>query len=332
MTQRFTNNARSRLVGTFNVGATSLTIESPTADLFPVANTSDWVAPGDWFKATLESASGVVEIIHVGLRNNGSGVLSNIKRGQDGTAEVNWPAGSVIGLRITAADVEKALAGEFPSTLVHGHSQTRTVNVLEKMTHNGVEVRPVPVRGIVMFAGTIAEINAGWQLCDGTNGTPDLRDRFIIGARLDASLEARTELTGTPTKTGGSKDAIAVAHTHGINILSGNENNWHTHTITVNHQSLSGHVYYGESGPITADGIARMLNSTTNFGGGGGYSGGRTLNIDASHAHGASAGFNSTVHQHSVVGSTASAGADGTNKNLPPYYALAFIMCMPYAP
>jgi len=32
-----------------------------------------------------------------------------------------------------------------------------------------------------MWSGDLAAIPAGWQLCDGNNGTPDLRDRFIIG-------------------------------------------------------------------------------------------------------------------------------------------------------
>lgn len=40
----------------------------------------------------------------------------------------------------------------------------------------------VPNGFIGMWAGTIATIPSGWALCDGTNGTPDLRSRFIIGA------------------------------------------------------------------------------------------------------------------------------------------------------
>lgn len=53
----------------------------------------------------------------------------------------------------------------------------------------------VPVGGIIMWSGAIANIPAGWALCNGTNGTPDLRSRFVIGA----------DSTGTYTKgaTGG---------------------------------------------------------------------------------------------------------------------------------
>lgn len=39
-----------------------------------------------------------------------------------------------------------------------------------------------PAGAVVAYSGTIASIPAGWSLCDGTNGTPDLRDRMVIGA------------------------------------------------------------------------------------------------------------------------------------------------------
>lgn len=35
---------------------------------------------------------------------------------------------------------------------------------------------------ICLWPGAIADIPAGWALCDGNNGTPDLRDCFVIGA------------------------------------------------------------------------------------------------------------------------------------------------------
>lgn len=56
---------------------------------------------------------------------------------------------------------------------------------------------------IALWSGSIVTIPTGWQLCDGTNGTPDLRDRFIIGA---GPIKA-------PGTTGG-----AEAHTHIVDI------------------------------------------------------------------------------------------------------------------
>jgi hypothetical protein len=40
----------------------------------------------------------------------------------------------------------------------------------------------VPVGGIILWSGSIVSIPTHWQICDGTNGTPDLRDRFVVGA------------------------------------------------------------------------------------------------------------------------------------------------------
>ncbi len=40
----------------------------------------------------------------------------------------------------------------------------------------------VPIGGIISWSGSIADIPSNYNLCDGSNGTPDLRDKFIIGA------------------------------------------------------------------------------------------------------------------------------------------------------
>ena len=42
----------------------------------------------------------------------------------------------------------------------------------------------LPAGGIAEWSGAIVDIPADWALCDGTQGTPDLRDKFIIGAGL----------------------------------------------------------------------------------------------------------------------------------------------------
>ena len=40
----------------------------------------------------------------------------------------------------------------------------------------------VPIGGIINWSGAANDLPAGYQLCDGSNGTPDLRDQFIRGA------------------------------------------------------------------------------------------------------------------------------------------------------
>lgn len=64
---------------------------------------------------------------------------------------------------------------------------------------------------IAMWKGSVATIPSGWHLCDGTEGTPDLTNRFIVCADADVSGVAKTTLTGSATQSGNSNVA---AHTH----------------------------------------------------------------------------------------------------------------------
>lgn len=75
------------------------------------------------------------------------------------------------------------------------------------------------IGAIVIWSGSTLDIPSSWQLCDGTNGTPDLRNRFIIGAGDLYNVGA----------TGGSANAIIPSHTHtnSMNSVS------HTHTHLV---------------------------------------------------------------------------------------------------
>jgi hypothetical protein len=56
----------------------------------------------------------------------------------------------------------------------------------------------VPTGGIIMWSGSIANIPSGFSLCDGTNGTPDLTDRFVVGA---GGSEAVGDTGGTDTQS-----------------------------------------------------------------------------------------------------------------------------------
>jgi microcystin-dependent protein len=142
-----------------------------------------------------------------------------------------------------------------------------------------------------MWSGTIATIPSGWVLCNGSSGTPDLRDRFIIGASQDDAGAAKTNVTGSLTQSGGSKDAIVVSHTH--TATSTVTDPGHTHGLDFNAN-------------LGYDGGGGAPNTT--FGG----------NVNRQTA--------SNTTSITVATSVASAGSSGTNANLPPYYALAFIM------
>jgi hypothetical protein len=152
-------------------------------------------------------------------------------------------------------------------------------------------VYAVPSGGIIMWSGSVASIPVGWLLCNGASGTPDLRDRFLIGA-------GSTYGVGT---SGGSANAIVVSHSHSITSqTTGNQSADHVHADGTGGAFLS----YG-TGPEqgwTAGGVFSAINASANT------------------------AVNSVDHTHSLTGNTDSAGGSGTNANLPPYYALAFIM------
>lgn len=140
-------------------------------------------------------------------------------------------------------------------------------------------VRDIIPTGIIsMWSGSIASIPSGWLICDGTSGTPDLRDRFVVGAGSTYAVAA----------TGGSADAVVVTHTH-------------TATVTD-----PGHLH-GFSSSVVAN------PASTAISGSGAFVGGTSLSGTASQVTGISV-------------TNANAGTSGTNANLPPYYALAYIM------
>ena len=62
----------------------------------------------------------------------------------------------------------------------------------------------IPSGIIVMWHGSIASIPSGWVLCNGSNGTPDLRNQFIVGANADVSGNAESTISGSAAQSGGS--------------------------------------------------------------------------------------------------------------------------------
>lgn len=130
---------------------------------------------------------------------------------------------------------------------------------------------------IMLWSGSSASIPSGWLLCDGTNSTPDLRNRFVVGAGSTYAVGA----------TGGSADAIVVSHTHTATVTDPG----HTHTVSDD----NGTHLSGQDVPVRAANLGTITKTTSSS----------TTGISVS---------NSTT------------GSSGTNANLPPYYALCYIM------
>jgi hypothetical protein len=147
---------------------------------------------------------------------------------------------------------------------------------------------------IMMWSGTIATIPTGWVLCNGSNSTPDLRNRFVIGAHSDTAGVAYTTVTGSNTTSGGSKDAIVVSHTH--TATSTVTDPGHNHTLT-------GRQHAGADGSLNEFGDSVAPENYSN-----------------------NTSIQTATTGITVATTNASTGSSGTNANLPPYYALAFIM------
>jgi hypothetical protein len=160
----------------------------------------------------------------------------------------------------------------------------------------------VPSGCILIWSGATGSIPTGFVICDGTNGTPDLRDKFVIGAGLSYSVG----------QTGGSADAIVVTHNHTATSSVTDPGHTHSNVLTDNgHQHQNPNLY----GPVGAE----------HYGSG---SGDFAYNITETSLNttGISVSINSATTGISVSTTTQNAGQTGTNANLPPYYALAFIM------
>ena len=95
---------------------------------------------------------------------------------------------------------------------------------------------------ILLWSGAIGSIPSGFYLCNGANGTPDLRDRFIVGAGGSYSV----------AQTGGSADAIVVSHNHTATSTSTVTDPGHTHTSNASAQIGGPQSGYGSGGGINA--------------------------------------------------------------------------------
>lgn len=167
-------------------------------------------------------------------------------------------------------------AAVFSST-VTAPTPTTGDNSTKVATTAFVQGAGLPSGCIVLWSGSVASIPSGWYLCNGSNGTPDLRNRFIVGAGSTYSVGG----------TGGSADAIVVSHTHTAT------DSGHTHNVAIP-------AYAGTDagGGAIADGTSSPTSTVVNV----------------------------TSDSGTASISVSTTGSSGTNANLPPYYALAYIM------
>ena len=153
-----------------------------------------------------------------GINNAIRELMAQVKDQQTGSDADNF----VVGGAFTCTG-----AAVFSSTVALGASATATTqsagdNSTKIATTAYVATAAIPSGGIIIWSGASNAIPSGWYLCNGSNGTPDLRNRFVVGAGSTYAVGA----------TGGSADAIVVSHTHSVSDPG------HNHTVGIQTKTL----------------------------------------------------------------------------------------------
>ena len=150
---------------------------------------------------------------------------------------------------------------------------------------------------IMLWYGSVGSIPSGWVLCDGNNSTPDLRNRFIVGAGnsynvgvtggFDSVSLSESQIPSHTHSFSGSS-----SHSHGINDPG------HTHTMNFNQGNI---ISSGGAFGLKDSGTANRINTNTT-------------------------GISVNSQSVTISGNTGGTGGGQAHENRPPYYALMFIM------
>ncbi len=162
------------------------------------------------------------------------------------------------------------------------------------------ETTVVPIGGIIMYSGQLSAIPLGWVICNGSNGTPDLRNKFVMGTNIQSDMNS----------TGGSAYQKIPEHHHTVP--------GHDHS---NGDGDSGNSSY--VGDHTHGNVMDYL-----------ISGSANAEIGTADVNVITSGYTSGAggHMHDIdllwqpAHFTTDTGEDATDMNLPPYVKLAYIM------
>jgi len=219
--------------------------------------------------------------------------------GTDVLTAQNYFSSLTLGTPLTVANGGSGVAAATAyAVLCGGTTSTGAIQAIasvgttgQVLTSNGAGALPSMQSSfltgmIILWYGTVATIPTGWVLCNGSNSTPDLRNKFVIAADADSGGAAKTTVTGTATQSGGSADLVVVSHTH----------------VATD----AGHTHLQQSNTLLSGGAGAVRND---------------LSVYQISAGGTTQSGTANITNAVPVGSVS-----GTNQNLPPYYALCYIM------
>lgn len=173
----------------------------------------------------------------------------------------------------------------------------------------------MPYGAVIMWYGLKNKIPTGWIICDGTNGTPNLVDKFVVGASGDFYGQIPgTTITGNSTSTGGTAKLGVVSHVHTAQ-FSGDAQTL-THSFDLSHTHKYDRI-------TTSGGLARADNRDSV-----GWAPGSSTGVLEYTPPGGG-----TIDDHVVtmrgsinINATGDVSSSTNYANVPPFYALYYIM------
>lgn len=245
-----------------------------------------------------------------------------LQRGGDAmSGDLDMDANDIIDAHLTGTGT-KILAGEIVNVPLRGATGDASNEIAvptdgSKATAGGQEILTTAdveqvteaafvVGQIMMWYGAAVNVPDGWAICNGGNGTPDLRDKFIVGAGSTYALSA----TGGAVQAAAGNTGSAGAHTHvtasgGDHVLTLAE----LPTVTLEVRGSYGQGGYDGGGneffrARPSNPYSTSHNLINSFGGG------------QPHSHTGGATDEQGAHTHTTPAIA----------TLPPYYGLFFIM------
>lgn len=332
--QKFANNASSLLAASITDIETTVQVDAGFGALFPdpgageyfvialenalgdleickvTARATDLLTVVRGWEDTVAQAW-TVGVTRVELRNTAGSMRQMIQRSGDTmegnldmdgneiqnavlTGETIIQAGAIImGATITNAAGDTCNALEIPTGC-----EPPTVGGSPILTVQSFDPQSVFTAGmIMMFYGDVNDIPSGWALCDGNNGRPDLRNRFIVGVGSDYVLG----------DTGGD-DLLTGLVTSELGAIGGGTTG--SHVLTIEEMPAHSHKVYSRGSNASSNSEPYdFVDPTPNVY----YVDSEVVGGDGGHSHSVD---QIPAHSHTIA----------TIDNRPPYYALYFII------
>jgi len=253
------------------VGATGPFPEVGSTDLIPTITETFDLGSSDLRWNDLYLSGSTIYLGESSISSSSDGITLSSSVIMSGTGAFKAPAGS-------NAQRPTASTGMFrfntTSNSFEGYSGSAWGNI------------GIPTGGIIMWSGSIENIPTGWALCNGSNGTPDLRNRFVVGAGGAYAVNA---IGGSDSVTLTSSQIPAHQHP-----FSGSTNSTgaHNHGLPIGYPGGGVGVANGTTAPQTS----------------------YRMSTEGNHSH----TFSGTTDNNT--------GGGSSHENRPPYYALAYIM------